>query len=257
MEQRVIRKVGVIGQGHVGTHLFDLLREKGVSVHKLVARQLKDCLDNVMRLDSENTLWLLTIKDDAYEEVISYIPAELKGIMTHTSGTMHLDILKKFRWRGVMYPFQTFRKEVPLHRKDFLFVIESDHKEIEVSLMKFALMLTGHACVGDAIFRRRLHIAGILTSNFVNYLISLAWEWLSDYPSDLIQEALIPLMIQTVERIKDYEPFLLQTGPAARNDRHVIQMHLDLLKTQPELFEIYVFLTNRILKKYGYPELPK
>lgn len=257
MEQRSIRKAVVIGRGHVGTHLVGLFREKNVLVEWVGGREMGRKIEELVLLDSSDVLWLLAIKDEAYADVISILPAGLKGVVVHTSGTLPLRLLYKFSRRGVFYPFQTFRKEVALVRKDFLIVVESDDDCVREELMELAFLLTGHALAEEEDFRQRLHVAGVLASNFINYLAAKAWEWLKGYSPDLIRDALVPLMLQTVERMREGDPDALQTGPAARNDRNILIRHLHLLQNNPELYEIYVFLTNRILKHYGYPELPK
>ena len=63
--------------------------------------------------------------------------------------------------------------------------------------------------------------------------------------NDLIQE--------TFEKLKLLNPKESQTGPARRNDLETIQKHLDQLDS-PEK-EIYIQITNSILKTYGYDEL--
>jgi predicted short-subunit dehydrogenase-like oxidoreductase (DUF2520 family) len=56
----------------------------------------------------------------------------------------------------------------------------------------------------------------------------------------------VPMIEETVHRLKTSSPGDTLTGPAARDDKATIQKHLDLLKDHPQLQTIYRVLTESI-----------
>jgi hypothetical protein len=48
----------------------------------------------------------------------------------------------------------------------------------------------------------------------------------------------------------EIDPFDAQTGPAKRFDEAIINKHLDFLADQPELLEIYSFVSKSIFEAY-------
>ena len=77
-------------------------------------------------------------------------------------------------------------------------------------------------------------------------MYSVATEILnqSDIPFDLLK----PLIVETAQKATDSDPQNAQTGPAKRNDKNVIQKHLELLKDNPEFEKIYRFVSESIYK---------
>jgi predicted short-subunit dehydrogenase-like oxidoreductase (DUF2520 family) len=60
---------------------------------------------------------------------------------------------------------------------------------------------------------------------------------------------LTPLLENTLENSMSSSPFELQTGPAIRNDYNLINSHLEDLKENQDLKEIYEIFSNQIIKK--------
>ena len=58
---------------------------------------------------------------------------------------------------------------------------------------------------------------------------------------------LYPLIQETANRITQFSPLDVQTGPAIRNDLYTIDKHLKLLSTHPKLKYIYLKLTDSIM----------
>jgi hypothetical protein len=57
---------------------------------------------------------------------------------------------------------------------------------------------------------------------------------------------LIPLIQETVERLKTTSPSETQTGPAVRNDLDTINKHIALLEEHPRLKKLYEIITESI-----------
>ena len=76
---------------------------------------------------------------------------------------------------------------------------------------------------------------------------------LKDYllKNEVDRNYLVPLMTKTMSLFIEEEGsgFNLQTGPAKRDDQETINSHLDMLKEDKSLTELYTFFTESIKKK--------
>ena len=90
-----------------------------------------------------------------------------------------------------------------------------------------------------------LHVAAVFACNFTNHLFGLAQELLEEKGLDY--ELLKPLIEETLSKIEMNDPVSVQTGPAIREDQATIQAHLELLKHNPALSELYTKLSQSIV----------
>lgn len=251
----------IIGAGNVGTHLALLFKENGAEVTiacrnsasaaHLSAKGITVVSVSEMTIDAG--LYLLCLKDSVIPEVAAVLP-DLKGIVAHTSGSLGQEPLSNCSNKGVFYPFQSFRKEIPLTVKDFPILIEASDAATESVLMHFASMISSSAMVVPANVRAGIHAGGVFVSNFTNLMYNAGWQVAQEKGFDA-NKLLCPLIEETALRLKYKHPSELQTGPAIRNDRETVSKHLEILKENPELFILYKELTNVLLKKYGHEEL--
>lgn len=254
-------KIVIIGAGNVGTHLAKLFSNQGVSVtvacrEKSIVSQRFDNNIHVVPMHEIPTnadLYLLTLKDAVIAEVASMLP-DLSGIVAHTSGSLGQEPLSNCSNKGVFYPFQSFRKEIPLTVKDFPILIEASDEATESVLLHFANMISSSAMVAPGNVRAGIHAGGVFVSNFTNLMYNAGWQVAQEKGFDA-NKMLRPLIEETALRLKYKHPSELQTGPAIRNDRETVSKHLEILKENPELFTLYKELTNVLLKKYGHEEL--
>ena len=63
---------------------------------------------------------------------------------------------------------------------------------------------------------------------------------------------LYPLMMETAHKATQNDPRQMQTGPAMRGDRNILNMHQDLLATgqQYALAEVYTLMSQQILERH-------
>jgi predicted short-subunit dehydrogenase-like oxidoreductase (DUF2520 family) len=76
-------------------------------------------------------------------------------------------------------------------------------------------------------------------------LFSIAQNLLGEIPF----EVLLPLIEETVEKVKTISPKQAQTGPAKRRDNNVIEKHLKALSDKENWQEIYKKLTEDIQRE--------
>lgn len=255
------RTVVIIGAGNVGTHLAKLFSRQGAAV-TIACRNIASVPDllktscNVVSLEdmpAEADLYLLTLKDTVIPEVAAALP-ELHGVVAHTSGSIGMEPLSKFHQHGVFYPFQTFRKEIPLSVSTFPILVEASDPATEALLNEMAAFIASGVFVLPASERAIVHTAGVFVSNFTNLMYSAGWQ-LADQKFDA-EKMLLPLILETAIRLKFKSPADVQTGPAIRDDRETILKHLEILQQEPALYDMYKSLTNVLLKKYGHDQLP-
>ncbi|MDR2407774.1 MAG: NAD(P)-binding domain-containing protein, partial [Bacteroidales bacterium] len=113
--------ISVIGAGNVAWHLAQRLSVCGYSIRSVFSRNLShavllaeqlnvEAVDNITAVPVSD-LYLFSVKDDAYEEIISAFP-KTKAIFIHTSGSLDMNILGRLSDDyGVLYPFQSFSKD--------------------------------------------------------------------------------------------------------------------------------------------------
>ena len=234
------KKIAIIGQGNVGSHLFNALKDKAI-----VKTVNSHTLEN---LPSDADLILICVSDNAIEEVVSRLP-ESNAVIAHTSGSIGINVLKEQGGKyGVMYPLQTFTKGVDLNYKEIPVFLEGSNLETLDILKETAALFTEDIRYADSEQRRQLHLASVFTCNFVNALAAIGEDLLKKSGIDF--SAVRPLMKQTVNKLDFLTPQEAQTGPARRKDTKVLETHLSMLSSKPEYQLIYRLLTETIQKHY-------
>ena len=124
------------------------------------------------------------------------------------------------------------------------FLVDANTADNITLLKDFAETLSSKVQVASDGQRKKIHLAAVLVNNFNNHLYALAEKFCADEKADF--KLLYPLIRETVERMENFSPADLQTGPAVRGDEETIEMHLQLLKGYPQLMKLYEILTNSI-----------
>jgi predicted short-subunit dehydrogenase-like oxidoreductase (DUF2520 family) len=96
--------------------------------------------------------------------------------------------------------------------------------------------------------RKALHVAAVFASNFTNHMLTLSKKILEQ--NSLSFDLLKPLILETLNKSLSVGPENAQTGPASRGDLEIMDKHLDFIKEDPALAEIYKILSQHILDKY-------
>ncbi len=83
-----------------------------------------------------------------------------------------------------------------------------------------------------------------MVNNFTNHLYALAENYCNR--NGLPFQYLLPLIGETAHRLEQFSPAQVQTGPAVRNDTDTIRRHLELLKDDRQLKEIYTLISANL-----------
>lgn len=237
-------KIDIIGQGNVGSHLVKALIDK-CDVRGQSSRDLSNLREN-------SDLYILCVKDDMLKSVAQKVTMKIDKdtMIAHTSGSMSIAELEKLHKNvGVIYPLQTFTKNVPLCYSEIPFFIEANNAYNLRFLKNVANLISPNVKEADSEYRKRLHIASVFACNFVNHLWCLSERFLESYNMDF--NDIKPLIKETTSKILHSSPFYAQTGPAVRNDLKTINSHIDHLSEETELLQIYKMITNSIIKNHA------
>lgn len=225
--------VTVVGRGNVGIHLA-----KAFNVEAVNSRTLEG-------LPEYSDVIIIAVKDDAIAEVASRLKGKC-GILCHTSGSIPIDVLTGCAPHiGVLYPMQTFSKNVELDYSSIPFFAEASDSDTEKCLAALASTVSDKVCHADSAGRKRLHIAAVFACNFANHLVAIADSLLHE--DGLDYRVLLPLLHQTVDKLDRVSPHEAQTGPASRHDLGVINSHLSMLSRHPDYQRLYRLLSDSII----------
>lgn len=247
----MIESVGIIGSGNVATQLALLIDSKNIPIsfifspnkensHLLAKRvnasALKD-LSNPPRVD----LILVCVSDDSINSVMEEL-ANNNAIIAHTSGAKELH--KTPVNSGVFYPFQSISKNETVNWTMVPICVEGNSQIVENKLLELAALLGCKAQQMDSNGRLALHVGGVLLNNFVNHLGTLTHNLLQQHK--VSPSLLNSLVEKTAQNILTKQSRQNQTGPAIRGDEKTINRHLELIKNNPQLVEVYKALTKSI-----------
>lgn len=253
-------KLSVIGKGNVGSHLYELFSAiKGYDVSlvdsrtlKIVEGQRKDKI-----LNDSSDLILISVSDSSIMMVAKSVfdlIGENGAVVAHTAGSVSMEILSRyFENYGVFYPLQTFTKGVELVRRDFPVFIEANNVTTLDFLKDVAEKLTENVVEMESDERKYLHLASVFSCNFINAMAGIGEDILSQKGID--PKLLSALIHQTVSKLETMSPLEAQTGPARRNDKNVMQKHLEMLETKPHYQKIYQEISELIRNNYEQDKL--
>lgn len=251
-------KIAIVGSGKVASWLLYVLHQQGLGAKGIYSRNKKTAaslakkyqlslFDSVERIDAD--LIILAVNDDN----ISSMGKAFKGhpaTVVHTSGTVGLDALQQTTGRGIFYPLQTFAVSDYGHLEVPIFISSNDEatlRKLKALANKLSLK---HFTISEE-EKQHLHLAAVLTNNFINHLVVSAKDYLEAH--ELKYEMLLPLLKETFRKLTEKPYNFIQTGPAARGDIRTLKTHKKLLE-QTELKKIYDTLTKDIINTYSHED---
>lgn len=249
-------KVTLIGSGNVATVLGKLMKKKQHTIVQVYSRnlpaaqQLAQTLEcsAAEQLTDEADLYLLAVSDDSLSIVSKQLEFPPYKMVVHTSGAVSLQTLQGCSQHiGILYPLQSLRKEME-SIPEIPFYIDGNTDQMRSTLYQFALTLSPNVSYAPDSLRLKLHLAAVMSSNFMNHLLALTEQYCNEEYVNF--KSLYPLLSETVSRLQVYSPASLQTGPAMRKDKKTIQKHLSLLNHYPHLEQLYKCFTKSIQRLY-------
>ena len=171
------------------------------------------------RLKKNADLYFIAIPDDALKTVHQWLDTG-DAIAVHTAGSVSSSVLNGISSRyGVVYPLQSLRSDVTAI-PDIPLLVDGNTDETLAMISHFARSLSPTVLAADDAYRKKIHLAAVVTGNFSNHLYALAATWCDREGLDF--SLLLPLLKETVDRLGKYDVDNLQTGPARRKDEGAI-----------------------------------
>jgi len=245
----------MIGSGNVAAVLGRKFVAAGHKIIQVIGRNATAASQLAYEWDTEsaNYMSLITRRAEVYliavtDNVIAEVIADLKlpgKVVAHTAGSVSKDVLKTVTDHyGVFYPLQSIRKDIG-DLPDIPVYFEASDEKAESVLKKLAASISLKTpVVAGSEERLKLHVAAVIVNNFTNHLFAVAEQFCREEKLDFRQ--LLPLIEETVRRLKTSSPADTQTGPAVRNDEQTLQKHLQILKNHPHLLHLYKIMTESI-----------
>ena len=250
--------VVLVGAGNVSWHLAKAISGTGIKLKQVVSRSYENALEvaalaqgalatSSLDLSSCHAeLVILAVPYAALEQVIAQLQLPKNACVAHTSGSLPLEVLtEKFGNRaGVFYPLQTFSKGAETKFNKVPILLEAGDQKTFCLLEEVAHKLSRKVVAIDSEKRKQLHLAAVFACNFTNHLLGISRELLEI--ANLDTTLLQPLIEETIHKALVNPPFEVQTGPAARGDKEVINRHLLMLQQHPADQELYDLLRMSI-----------
>ena len=253
-------KIVLLGAGNVSWHLAHFFKNfvdeififnKSEESAKELAMAINSSYStNYSDIPKNFDLYIISVKDDAVNEVASKLDVNKNAIVVHTSGSLDIDVLKDyFENYGSLYPLQTFSKHKELDYSKIPFFVEGNNEHSENKVFDFINRFTKNVRKIDSRQRESIHLSAVFACNFTNFMFTSAEKILNDNSLDF--EILLPLIEETVNKVKHLSPQKAQTGPAVRKDLKIIDKHLNYLnKNNKDLASVYELISKMIVNLY-------
>jgi predicted short-subunit dehydrogenase-like oxidoreductase (DUF2520 family) len=252
--------LAVIGAGNLAASVVPTFKKSGVEITRIYSRTYEHAASLAEHVDALAVhsiselgvadFYLISVTDNSIEETASMLGKIVSedAIVVHTSGSTDINVFKPYCTNyGALYPFQTFSAAKPI--TDFSSVpvfIEACSESVLVRLRELAEKISGKVSVLDSGKRMGLHIAGAFSCNFVNGLLSCAFDICTEFGIDPCNLEL--LVKKTVEKaFGSGNPKEVQTGPAIRGDTVTVEKHLKFLQANTELKKVYAIMSEYII----------
>lgn len=189
--------------------------------------------------NSDVDLYLIAVQNDAIDHVIEEL---LTNRPVFVCAGFHRS---KLPYIGYLYPLQSIHVNRMPRMEEVPFLIDA-REELGKLGERFlsSIGATFHHVTTEK--RVQSHLAAVFINNFGYFILK---EGLKLGNKVLPTESFMPLLHKTVENALSMED--LQTGPARRNDRLMMEEQLQLLNTiDPSLADLYQHISQKIFQKH-------
>jgi predicted short-subunit dehydrogenase-like oxidoreductase (DUF2520 family) len=260
-------KVVIIGSGNVASALGYKALEAGHRIVQVAGRNNLDVLNLANAWRSDCTIHWESVDKAADIYIVALSDSALPGLgkvlslpeklVVHTAGALPVDVLRDVSLHaGVLYPLQSFSSYALSPRK-FPLLIDAALPEDLPVIQDFAASISRKVVVAKDAARLKLHVAAVVVNNFTNHLYTLAADFCDRENVDF--NLLLPLISETVRRVKGIHPGEVQTGPAKRGDKITLERHRTLLSNHHDLnrlYDLFTILIEEYFRSDGHEKQP-
>ena len=248
----------IIGSGNVATVMGRKMNSAGHRVvqvagrsaagtHKLASLLEASFTTDFSQLKREADLYFIAIPDDALMTAGKWLRTG-NALTVHTAGSVSIDALKDISsCYGVVYPLQSLRSDVTTI-PEIPLLVDGHSPETQQAICSFARSLSPTVVMADDGYRKKIHLAAVISGNFSNHLFALTDAYCRQESLDF--SLILPLLKESIDRLENHPADSMQTGPALRNDMGTIENHLRMLDGYPALKNLYTLLTDSIRAFY-------
>jgi predicted short-subunit dehydrogenase-like oxidoreductase (DUF2520 family) len=248
-------KVYILGYGNLGKHLLDLFLSRGIKLGGVFSNQTLELSGvqtfsktNINEILVEGDIVFITTKDSDIHSSILQISND-SVIKLYCSGSLALSEFIDCNHVGIWYPLYSFSSEVEIDWKLVPVFVEYSDSVTQMSLEKLNNSLNLNIRFLSSEDRAQLHLSAVFANNFVNACFIGSQEVLREN-EHLSFNYLLPIIQQTIDKLKLNNPISVQTGPAFRGDKTTISTHLKQLSNCTEEAEIYRSISKYIQQKF-------
>lgn len=247
-------RIIIVGTGNIAWHFVSILSKlyakqlfvlgrnqiESAAIAKTFDAQTLNDYHSVIASD----IIILAVNDDAISSVSQMLPEE--AFVIHTSGTVPISHLRQAR-AGVLWPIVSLKKNIPLSNYAYPALMECKLETDYVVLSD--LFEQSGFLLSQASSEQRLiaHLSAVISNNLVNDLWASAAHILTE--NNLSFNLMLPLIQSHVAKLHNESPEHLQTGPAIRRDETTLSKHIQLLKHDAALQNIYSAISKHIQRK--------
>lgn len=249
----------MIGSGNMATFLAHRLVEHEHQIIQVYSRDITraqelanrvsaQAINDLNQLIEKADLYILAVKDD----LLSPLLLELKnknGCFIFLSGSVAFNDLlahqPQLACLWCMYSIQ--KNQLPTDRNIPVFIQYQD-SITEHNVRTLASCISDEVKVVSDDEKSNLHLAAVFSNNFTNHMVAIAQELLKE--RGLNENWILPILEQTVTKIKNQNAKENQTGPALRQDKEILAKQTELLRSTPDWQKVYEAVSSSIDAMY-------
>lgn len=206
--------------------------------HSHIAELLQTSRMDMADLARESELLLVAVSDRAIQDVAASIP-ETEALVFHASGA-----LLSVRGGFSLHPLKALPPVgVPSDLEHTLLVFEGDHRRTGKLI---AAAVGARFCEVAPEQKALYHAAAVFGANYVAAALEIAQRLMNRSGVDNAREDLAALASSAIENWRLHTDAKRFTGPAARGDGEVLQRHLEALRDEPQVAQLYELLAAQI-----------
>ncbi|MFM7664766.1 MAG: DUF2520 domain-containing protein [Bacteroidota bacterium] len=239
-------KIGLIGTGNLAAFWAREIRRnrentlliKGSNIEKTTAF-CSQFEGEALQDKSDVDLYLIAVQNDAIDHVIAELPTHRPVFVCagfHRSSLSHV---------GYLYPLQSIHVNRMPRMEEVPILIDASEELGKVGeRFLSSIGATSHRVTTEE--RLHSHLAAVFINNFGYFILKEGFELGNKV---LPTEMFLPLLHKTVENALSQED--LQTGPARRNDRLMMEEQLRMLDTiDASMANLYRHISQLIVQKH-------
>ena len=248
----------IIGTGNMAWFIAHRLHAAGMvcrGIHgknhqhaiQLAALVSAPVIDDVASIKDDHDCCIIAVSDHAIPEVAEKLTLK-KTTVIHTAGAVPLDAIPCANRSVLWFIYSILKNNLPDHR-NIPAIIEGSTEHAVETTKQIAKAISDVIHEVDGQQRQWMHITAVFGNNFINHLMTICEQLCKE--QNLPFSLLLPILEQTLDRVKMLSPGDIQTGPAKRGDIVTIRKQLSLLASHPHLAEIYKSISSSIEDLYN------